>query len=148
MLDDTDRRIISEVKRSSAGSYRKIAKRVGIHPATLIERMRRLEKDGVILGYTAFLDYSKIGYDFMAFIQVRISKGKMLEVQQSISKLKGVVSVYDITGEYDSIIRVACKSRNELSSLVKKIHSMQGVEHTNTQMILNVVKDGHDFVPE
>ncbi len=148
LLDETDRRIISEVKRSSSGSYRKIAKRVGIHPATLIERLRRLERENVILGYTAFIDYSKIGYEFMAFIHVRISKGKMLEVQANISKLKGVVSVYDITGEYDSIVRVACKGRSELSNLVKKIHAMPGVEHTNTQVILNVVKDGHDFIPE
>jgi len=147
-LDEMDRCIISEIKRSSAGSYRKLAKRVGIHPATLIERLRRLEKNGIILGYTAFIDYSKIGYEFMAFIHIRISKGKMLEVQASISKLRGVVSVYDITGEYDSIVRVACKGRSELSSLVKKIHSMPGVEHTNTQVILNVVKDGHDFIPE
>ncbi|MFH0817154.1 MAG: Lrp/AsnC family transcriptional regulator [Candidatus Micrarchaeota archaeon] len=148
MLDEMDRKIISEVKRSSFGSYRKIAARIGIHPATLIERLKRLEKEKVILGYTAFIDYSKIGYDFMAFIQIRISKGKMLEVQEHISRLGGVVSVYDITGEYDSIVRVACKGRTELSNLVKKIHAMPGVEHTNTQVILNVVKDGHDFVPE
>ncbi|MFH1447906.1 MAG: Lrp/AsnC family transcriptional regulator [Candidatus Micrarchaeota archaeon] len=147
-LDGTDRRIISEIKRSSAGSYRKIAVRVGIHPATLIERLKRLEREKVILGYTAFIDYSKLGYEYMATIQVRISKGKMLDVQTKISKLKGVVSVYDVTGDYDSLVRVVCKSRSELSRLVKKIHALPGIEHTNTQVILNVVKDGHDFVPE
>ncbi len=148
MLDKTDLRILSEIKRSSAGSYRKIAARVGVHPATLIERLKRLEKEKVILSYTAFIDYSKMGYDYMAVMQVRISKGKMLDVQNKISRFKGVVSVYDITGEYDSLVKVVCKTRSELSKLVKKIHGLPGIEHTNTQVILNVVKDGHDFVPE
>lgn len=147
-LDDADLRIIAGLRKSSAGSFRRIADRIGVHPGTLIKRMRRLEKEGVILGYSADIDYEKMGYDFMAAVQVSISKGALIEVQNKIRDFRGVMMVLDVTGDFDSLALVVCKNRAEFSRLVKKILSIPQVERTNTHVVLNVVKDMREFVPE
>lgn len=145
MLDKTDGEIISALRRNSRGSYREIARKLRLHPTTLISRMQKLEKSGVILGYGANLDLGKLGYDFMGVVQVKIAKGKLLESQERISRMKGVVAVYDVTGEYDSVAIIAAKSRESFSQLIKSFLSLPHVEHTNTQVILQVVKPSWKF---
>jgi DNA-binding Lrp family transcriptional regulator len=146
LLDETDRRILSELKAGSRRSYRRLATDIGMSPAALIERIKRLEKDGYIKGYSAVLDYGKLGYEFVAIVQISISHGAaLLDVQKKIAKLTGVAAVYDITGTYDSMAILKCKSRQELSSLIKRILNLPKVEKTNTSMVLNVVKEADEF---
>lgn len=144
-FDETDARILHELRANCRRSARELAGELGISPSSLIERMKKMEQNGVITGYSANVDYVKLGYEFMAVMQISISHGKILEVQEKVSKLPGVVAVYDVTGGQDSMAVVMCKTRAELSSLVKKILATQHVEKTNTSMILNVVKDPNEF---
>ncbi len=143
-IDSTDRQILLELRRNCRRSYREIASSMGMSPAALIERMRRLESQGIVTGYSANFDYLKLGYDFMAVLQLSIS-GDLLKIQERLSKLPGVAAVYDTTGQYDSVAIVMCRSRQELSALVKKILAMPGVDKTNTNMVLNVVKKLSEF---
>lgn len=80
----------------------------------------------------------------MAIVQISIS-GDLLKAQQKISKLKGVAAVYDTTGQYDSAAILMCKSRAELSALVKKILAIPDVDKTNSSVVLNVMKKLSDF---
>lgn len=144
-LDITDREIISELRKNCRGSYRDIARRVGLSPAVVIDRMNRLEKKGVIKGYSASLDFLKLGYEFMGLVRIAIEPGYLLEAQEKISKLSGVYSVYDVTGDYDSIAFVVARTRKEFSSLIKNILSTPHVRKTNTDTVLNVVKDPFMF---
>ncbi|HQQ24930.1 MAG TPA: AsnC family transcriptional regulator, partial [Methanomassiliicoccales archaeon] len=105
MLDELDKRIIEELCKSSQGSSRAIAKRLGIHPTTLIQRVRNMESRNVIRGYRANVDYMKLGYEFMAIVHIYV-EGDLITVQQSIKELKNVVAVLDVTGECDSIVWV------------------------------------------
>jgi Lrp/AsnC family transcriptional regulator, regulator for asnA, asnC and gidA len=140
-LDETDLAIISELKEDARKSYRELAKATGISTSTLIGRVRRLEKQGVIRGYEARLDRAKMGYDFFALIEVTFTKGASLELQQKIALMPGIVAVYDVTGESDSMALAKCRNRQEFSRLVKKIGAIPNVERTNTHVILNVVKE-------
>jgi DNA-binding Lrp family transcriptional regulator len=143
-LDSTDQRILLELKQNCRRSYRELAASTGLSPATLIERIKRMENEGVITGYSANFDYLRLGYEFMAIIQLSIH-GDLLRIQERISRLKGVAAVYDTTGQYDSVAVLMCKNRSELSALVKKMRSIPGVEKTNSSMVLNVVKKLGDF---
>jgi len=147
MLDELDKRIIEELCRSSQGSSRAIAKRLGIHPTTLIQRVRNLESHNIIRGYRANVDYMKLGYEFMAIVHIYV-EGDLMEVQRSITELKNVMAVLDVTGECDSIAWVACRSREEFSQVVKSMLTIKGVKKTNTYVILNVIKDPFNFLPD
>ncbi len=144
-LDAVDRRIIEEMRSDCRRSYRQLAQAVGLSPASLMERVRKLEKNGYVKGYSARLDFLRLGYEFMAIVQISISHGSLLDVQERIAKLPGVAAVYDVTGQYDSIAILMCRSRSELSGLIKRILAIAHVEKTNTNMVLNVVKETDEF---
>lgn len=146
MLDELDSRIIEELCISSQGSYRQIAKRLGVHPTTLIQRIKALEDAGIICGYRATIDYLKLGYEFMALVHVYV-EGDVLDVQGKIKAMDNVLAIFDVTGECDSIIWVACKDRDEFSDMVKRIVAIHGVKKTNTYVILNLLKDPNQFIP-
>lgn len=147
MLDDLDKRIIEELCISSQGSYRQIAKRLGVHPTTLIQRIKNLEEQGVILGYRANVDYLKLGYEFMALVHIYV-EGDILDVQGKIKAMDSVICIFDVTGECDSIAWVACKDRDEFSDLIKRMLTIHGVKKTNTYVVLNLIKDPYQFIPE
>jgi DNA-binding Lrp family transcriptional regulator len=147
MIDELDKRIIEELCKSSQGSSRAIAKRLGIHPTTFIQRVRNLEKLDIVRGYRANVDYMKLGYEFMAIVHIYV-EGDLMGIQKSIKELKNVVAVLDVTGECDSIAWVACRSREEFSSVVKSMLVIPGVKKTNTYVILNVIKDPFNFMPD
>lgn len=146
-FDELDRRIIELMCRSSQGSYRQIAKQLGVHPTTLIQRVKALETKGVIKGYRAKIDYMRMGYEFMGIVQI-YAEGNILGVQEAVKELNQVVSVMDVTGDCDSIAWIACKDREEFSEVVKTILSIDGVKKTNTSVVLNMVKDPFDFNPD
>ena len=147
MLDDLDKRIIEELCISSQGSYRQIAKRLGVHPTTLIQRIKNLEEQGIILGYRANVDYLKLGYEFMALVHIYV-EGDVLDVQGKIKAMDNVICIIDVTVECDSKAWVACKDRDEFSDLIKRMLTIHGVRKTNTYVILNLIKDPYQFIPE
>ena len=144
-LDEIDKEILKELRHNCRRSYRELSKVVGISPATAIERIKRLEDNGIIRGYKADFDYQKLGFEFMGVINVNITKGALLEVQKKIAGYQNVAAVYDITGEYDSSVIAICKTRAEMSALIKKINAIQQVQKTNTQVILNIIKEMREF---
>ena len=146
-IDELDKKIVKEICQSSQGSYRQIAKRLGIHPTTLIQRVKNLEEQGVIKGYRANVDYMKLGYEFMAIVHIYV-EGDLMDVQRKIMDLTNMVAVFDVTGECDSIAWVACRSREEFSSVVKGMLTIPGVKKTNTYVILNMIKDPFKFMPD
>lgn len=138
-LDELDKRLLQELVRNSRRSYRKLARDVGMSPAAIIERVRNLEGAGYITGYGCRVDYTKLGFEFMALVEIRLNGKDMLAVERKISKIPHVAAVWDTTGEYDAIAIVMCKTRSELSSIVKRIHGMDEVDRTKTNTVLNVV---------
>ena len=146
-MDRTDMELISHLRSHGRDSFRAVARKIGVHPTTAISRITKLEREGVITGYSANFSLPKLGYEFMALIDITISKGHLLDVEKRIGALPGIVAIYDITGEHDAVALVACKNRIEFSKLVKHILSESYVERTNTHVILNIMKDQSQFVP-
>src|SRR3989344_2170027 len=113
-MDSKDCTIMNILLENSRLSYREIAKKAGCSVVTIINRIHELEKNGIIKGYTATLDYEKIGYDVTALIKLRISKGKLIEVEKKIAIHPNVSAIYDLTGDFDSVIIVRFKDRRTM----------------------------------
>tara|TARA_Y100000310_G_C20375796_1_gene665678 strand:- start:42 stop:488 length:447 start_codon:yes stop_codon:yes gene_type:complete len=139
-LDATDKDIINLLVENSKLSYRDIAKNVKISAATALNRIKRLEKDGIIDKFTIKIDHEKMGYDLGIMIEVRISKGKQLDVEKKIISHPNVLSVYDLTGDFDAVIFARFKHRRSMDTFIKKIQTYDFIERTNTRLILNVIK--------
>ena len=146
MLDAMDKRILRTLAENSRLSFREIARRIKASPATVLSRVRRMEEEGVIRSYGVILDYEKAGYDLGAVILVKISKGKLFEVEKKIAIHPNVETVHDITGDYDCVIVARFPSRRSLDAFLKHIQTFDFVERTHTTLILNTIA-GKTVIP-
>ena len=140
-MDKLDFNIILALNTDARKSFRHIAKELRVSLSTISNRVKRLEDVGIIEGYIPVVNKEKIGYELTAVINIKITHGKLIEVQEKISKDNHVSAVFDITGDWDSLIIGHFKDRRDLNSFIKKILSMDHVERSNTQLVLNIVKD-------
>jgi DNA-binding Lrp family transcriptional regulator len=140
-MDEIDDKILEKLNENARKSYREIARELKISLTTVSNRVKRMEDEKVIERYIPLINQEKIGYDLTAVINVKISHGKLLEVQERISMDKHVSGVYDITGDWDSLIIAHFKDRRDLNGFIKGVLSMDNVEKTNTQIVLNIVKN-------
>ena len=148
MLDETDRRILSVLQRDARTSMRKISEEVGVSLGTVSNRVHKLEEAGVIQGYTVLLDPEKIGWDLNVVIGLRIQKGRLIEIQEKIAKDPRVYGVYDVTGDFDSMVVARARDRSDLDELIKNVMSVDGVERSVTRLVLNTVKESPTTLPD
>jgi len=141
IIDALDRKILEELEANARQSFRDIARKLEVSIATVINRTKAMETAGIIKGYSARLDSEKLGYDIVAIIEIVVSKGKLLEVEDKIGKMPEVHQVYDITGQTDAIIIAKFPNRKELSQFVKSLLGMPYVERTNTHVVLTIIKE-------
>ncbi|MBI2672948.1 Lrp/AsnC family transcriptional regulator [Candidatus Woesearchaeota archaeon] len=140
-FDKKDHDILNVLIDNARLSYRQIAKKVGVSVVTVLNRVKKLEKEGVIKNYSAVINYEKLGYDVSVIIQIRISKGKLFEVEQKIATNPNVSIVYDHTGNFDATIIAKFKNSKLMDSFLKKIQTYDFVERTETKLILNTLKE-------
>ena len=105
-----------------------------------------MQKEGIITGFGARVDYLKLGYEFMALVEIRCASGHINEVGAKLRSHPGVVAVWDITGHEDMMILAACRTRAEFNKVIKHIGAVPHVERTITHVILNVLKSEGEFV--
>jgi len=141
MIDELDRKIIRVLNQNARKSFREVAKEVGTSVTAVINKVKKLEKANAIKGYIPVIDAEYFGFELFAIIALRISKGKLLETQEKISEDPQVMAVYDITGEWDSLVIGYFKDRDDLNKFIKNLLSLRYIDRTITHIVLNVVKE-------
>ena len=141
MFDEVDRQLIEALQENGRLSMRKLSERIGVALGTVANRLSKLEREGVIKGYSVVLDADKIGWEMTVLVGLRIVKGRLLEVQREIAADPRVFAVYDITGEMDSLVVARVTDRDDLDNFTKTVLSAEGIERSVTHVALNTVKD-------
>lgn len=139
-MDKIDEKILKNLLVDARLSARQMGIKLGMSTVTILSRIKKLEKEKIIKGYTAIIDHEKLGYDLTAIIEI-IAKKDIVDIEEKLSKFENVCGVYDITGNADTIIIAKFKERNELSKFVKSLSSMPNVENTVTHVVLNTAKE-------
>lgn len=140
-FDALDLKILNVLLSDSRVSAREIGFKIGVSTSTVTSRMERLRAGRIIQGYSAMVDFQRLGYELTVVTEILVSKGKLLEMEKEIAKIPGVCAVYDVTGATDAIIISKCKNREELSHFTKGLLTMPFVERTNSHVVLTTVKE-------
>ena len=148
MLDEIDKKIIKVLQDDARTSLRKISELVKVSLGTVSNRVKRMEANGVIKGYSVILDPDQIGWELNVVIGLRIQKGRLIGIQERIAKDSRVNGVYDVTGDFDSMVIARAKNRKDLDDLSKNVLSIDGVERSITHLVLNTVKEKTASLPE
>ncbi|MEX0370357.1 MAG: Lrp/AsnC family transcriptional regulator [Tateyamaria sp.] len=110
-IDEIGDRILRELERDGRISNIELADRVGLSPSACLRRVQDLERSGVITGYRAVLDRSKLGTGFVAYVTVGLnnhSKASQEAFERAISRAPEVREYHNITGTIEYLLRVEC----------------------------------------
>ncbi|MCH2431525.1 MAG: Lrp/AsnC family transcriptional regulator [Candidatus Poseidoniia archaeon] len=140
-LNYKDSELLKHLSKNGKASQRELAEVTGLALGTVSNHLKVLEKNKIIKGYSANIDPEKVGFTLSATIHLRITKGKIMDVQASIAKHPRVYIVYDITGEWDSLVLARFKDREEMDEFIKTTLSQKNIERTSTSLVLNNVKE-------
>lgn len=146
MIDQIDLKILSILQNSGRSRLADIADEVELSAPAVLERVKKLEANGVIKGYQALLDGKKVGKDITAFIGVSIGN------QQDINKFAtqmlrnpDVLECHHITGDESFILKVKSANTTSLEKLLGEIRSVEGVTRTVTRVVLSTAKESQMF---
>lgn len=142
-LDLKDRQILEMLQVDAKTSQAEIARRVGLSPASVNERIHKLEQRGVIRKYVALLDDRKAGNDITAFIEVFIEHPRHEDTFVRLTReLAEVQECHYVTGEFSCLLKVKVTDRTSLRELVlDRINALEGVRQTKTMIVLETAKE-------
>ena len=134
MKDALDKKILELLQKNGRMTVKEIAQTISLTAPAVSERIKKLEKDELIQGYTALINPEKIGRTIHALISVSVAPKDREEFIALIETEDAVVLCHHVTGPYSYIVRVDAKAMPELERLITKFQKMG---ETNTQIILS-----------
>lgn len=144
-LDSTDRKVLDILQSNAKITNAQLSKEIGLSPAPTLERVKKLEQQGVIKSYHALLDNEKVGLGVTTFIQVTLTGHKMVVTSSFVEKVKDIAEIIEchhITGSGDFLLKVISKDITSYQSLLlEKINEIEEVASTQTMVILSTFKD-------
>lgn len=143
-IDSIDKQILSILQQDAQITNVELARKIGISPPAMLERVKRLEKNGIIKRYVAIVDPSKISKGIFALVSVSLSAHQLSSIDQftrQIKKLDEVLECYHVAGEEDFILKIAVSSIEEYEKFIlSKLTKINGVNKVNTKFVLSTVK--------
>ena len=147
-MDGMDIKILHCLKKNAREKASEISKEINLAVSTVIERIRKMESSGIIQSYTIILDEKKLGNDVTALMEVSLEHPKYYDAfTEMIQSNPNIVSCYYMTGDFDFILKIICKSSEHLENIHRTIKGQNGVSATRTHYVLKNVKNSYSTIP-
>lgn len=148
-MDSMDRSILKCLSENSRQSATQISRTVHLSIAAVIERIRKLERSGVIQQYTIVADPHKLGNEVTALMEVSLEHSGYHEAfTKAMNENDHIVECSYLTGDYDFMLKIQTQSSETLEQIHRMIKSMEGVSGTKTYFVLKQIKSGLTSVSE
>jgi Lrp/AsnC family transcriptional regulator, leucine-responsive regulatory protein len=148
MINKIDARILNILQQNSRISNAEIARQIKMAPSAVLERIKKLEKNGIIKKYTVEIEASEVEKELLAFILVR-ANGPIVDnkTAKELAKVPEVQEVHIVAGEDCFLVKVRAENPAALTELLrKKIASIKSIRSTSTTIVLETVKETIDLV--
>lgn len=141
LLDHTDRQLISLLQVNSRESIAELARKLGIARTTVIARIDRLEKTGIITGYTIKLGQDVLTHDINAYVGISLDPKLSKDVIKQLEKIPEISLLYAVSGEFDYVAWMRAVTPEQLNILLDEIGELKGVIKTTTSVALAKIID-------
>ncbi len=146
--DSVDYAILNCLKENARMTSSEIGKKINLSVSAVIERIKKLEKNEIIQGYTVSLNQAKIGNGLIAIMEVSLEHPKYYDAfAEMIQQNPNIQSCYYRTGEFDFILNIYTDSADSLEKIHRNIMNMAGIQATKTHFVLKVVKNDFNVIP-
>jgi DNA-binding Lrp family transcriptional regulator len=143
--------LINELLADGRASLRSLAEDLDVSVTTVSNHLSDLEEEGVIEGYVPVVDYEEVGYDVTAIIQLKVEGNALPDITDRLEERKQVVSVYEVTGDYDIIAVAKFEDTDDMNDEIKTVLTDPDVNESNTSVVLDAPVENRQFdldVPE
>jgi DNA-binding Lrp family transcriptional regulator len=140
-MDDTDKRLISLLRENARAPTAELGRRLGLSRTTVQGRIERLERQGVILGYTARLSEEVELGAVRAHVMITVGPKNARSVETALRALPAVRVLHSVSGAFDMLAVVVAPSVAEMDGVIDRIGELPGVERTTSSIILSTRLD-------
>ncbi|WP_250437055.1 Lrp/AsnC family transcriptional regulator [Hanstruepera flava] len=143
-LDQTDMKLLGFLQGDSKQTNKELSIKLNLSVTAVYERIKKLEREGVISGYVALVDKAVVNKDFVAFCHIKLVKHSqeyVVKFEQEVANLMEVVECYHISGDYDYLLKVLVSDMEAFREfMVNKLTSINHIGSTHSMFVINEVK--------
>jgi len=143
-FDQIDRKILDLLQADCKQTNKELSNKLGMSVTAVYERIKKLEKEGVIKKYVALVDKEKVGRAFVAFCHVKLvrhSQEFVMKFESEVANLEEVLECYHLSGDYDYLLKVHVSNMAEFRDfIVRKLTTIDHIGSTHSMFMINEVK--------
>ncbi|QSG10622.1 HTH-type transcriptional regulator Lrp [Halapricum desulfuricans] len=143
--ENLDRKLVNALLGDGRASLRSLADDLNVSVTTVSNHLSTLEDEGIIQGYTPKVDYDKLGYDVTAIVQLKVEGSALPEVTETLRQHDQMMSVYEVTGDYDVIAVGKFLDTDDMNDQIKGLLTDPEINESNTSVVLNAAKEHEQF---
>ena len=143
--ENLDRKLVNALLGDGRASLRSLGEDLDVSVTTVSNHLSDLEDEGIINGYTPKVDYDALGYDVTAIIQLKVEGSSLPEVTDSLQSHKQMISVYEVTGDYDIIAVGKFTDTDGMNAQIKELLTDPEINESNTSVVLNTASEHEQF---
>ncbi|ESS12051.1 MAG: transcriptional regulator, AsnC family [uncultured archaeon A07HR60] len=143
--ENLDAKLVNELLGNGRASLRSLGDDLDVSVTTVSNHLRDLEDSGVIRGYSPVVDYDEVGYDVTAIIQLKVEGDALPEITETLSQQKQMISVYEVTGDYDVIAVGKFRDTDGMNDQIKSLITDTDIRESSTSVVLNRVSEHQQF---
>jgi len=143
--ENLDRKLVNALLGDGRASLRSLGEDLDVSVTTVSNHLSDLEDEGIINGYTPKVDYDALGYDVTAIIQLKVEGSSLPAVTESLKGHKQMISVYEVTGDYDIIAVGKFTDTDGMNAQIKELLTDPEINESNTSVVLNTASEHEQF---
>ena len=140
-MDDVDQHLVARLRENARAPVAELARALGLSRTTVQSRLAKLERSGVIAGYSVRLSDAAEQGRIHAYVLLTVEPKQAAAVIAAIRRMSGVRRLQSVSGPFDMIAAVEAPSVDEMDTLIDEIGAVKGVERTNSSIVLSTKID-------
>lgn len=143
-FDEIDKNLLQIIQNDSKQTNKELSHKLGLSVTAVYERIKKLEREGVIRKYVALVDKKRVDKSFVTFCSIKLlqhTKAYVVQFEKEVAKLEEVLECYHISGDYDYLLKVIVTDMDEFREfMVKKLTTISHIGSTQSAFMINEVK--------